>query len=62
MLERDRLSEADLQPGGSVYALVWGRDTSLANAAAFLDKVDADLLITGHIPVTPALPCPTSAS
>ncbi len=51
VLERDRLSEADLQPGGSVYALVWGRDTSLTNAAVFLDKVDADLLITGHIPV-----------
>jgi len=39
-----------LQPGGSVHALVWGRDTRDATAAAFLKMVDADLLITGHIP------------
>jgi Calcineurin-like phosphoesterase len=50
LLERDSLSEGDLRPGGSAYSLVWGRDTSLANVAAFLHRVDADLLITGHIP------------
>ena len=36
--------------GGALHALVWGRDTSLENVTAFLQKVDADLLITGHIP------------
>jgi hypothetical protein len=50
ILERDEVAEADLVPGGSVHSLVWGRDTSQANVAAFLKKVDADLLITGHVP------------
>jgi hypothetical protein len=40
----------DLKPGGSAYAIVWGRDASPANTEEFLKKVDADLLITGHIP------------
>ena len=40
----------DLQPGGAIYSLVWGRDVGPSNAAAFLAKVDADLLITGHVP------------
>ena len=43
-------TEADCMPGGAVHALVWGRDTRPETAAAFLQKVDADLLITGHIP------------
>src|SRR5437588_6494578 len=49
VLERDGYAEADLLHGGSVYALVWGRDTSAGTVAAFLEKVDADLLISGHI-------------
>ena len=36
--------------GGSVHSLLWGRDTSADAAAGFLHKVDADLLITGHVP------------
>ena len=48
-LERDEYEEQDLQPGGSVHSLLWGRDTSDANAAEFLRKMDADLLISGHI-------------
>jgi hypothetical protein len=49
-LERDESQEADLVPGGVVHAIVWGRDVSEANATAFLQKMDADLLVTGHIP------------
>lgn len=49
-LARDEWEEADLQPGGSAHGLVWGRDTTPANAAAFLAKMDADLLVTGHVP------------
>lgn len=49
-LEREEYEDADLQPGGSVHSLVWGRDTSPANAAAFLAKMDADLLVSGHVP------------
>jgi len=50
ILEGETHSAQDLRPGGAVYALVWGRDTRAATAAKFLEKVDADLLITGHIP------------
>jgi hypothetical protein len=49
-LERDPPWEGDVLPGGSLHSLVWGRDLSAENAAAFLQVVDADLLITGHIP------------
>jgi len=50
VLERDESEEADLEFGGAIHSLVWGRDNSPANAAAFLQKVDADLLVTGHVP------------
>jgi hypothetical protein len=49
-LERDAPLNGDVLPGGPLHSLVWGRDTSLENATAFLQRVDADLLITGHIP------------
>jgi hypothetical protein len=49
-LERDVSTEADVVPGGAVHALVWGRDTRAETAAGFLAKMDADLLITGHVP------------
>ncbi len=49
VLERDS-QEEDLIPTGAIHSLVWGRDTSPANVAEFLRRVDADLLITGHIP------------
>jgi hypothetical protein len=50
VLEQDTHTDEDFQLGGPVHALVWGRDTSPEAAAAFLQKVDADLLVTGHIP------------
>jgi hypothetical protein len=50
VLEREELTDEEVRPGGAIHALVWGRDRSAENAAAFLQKVDADLLITGHIP------------
>jgi len=49
-LGRDVSTEADVVPGGAVHALVWGRDTRGETAAAFLAKMDADLLVTGHVP------------
>jgi hypothetical protein len=49
-LERDESAESDLVSGGSVHSLVWGRDTRTETAAAFLAKMDADLLISGHVP------------
>src|SRR5262249_1315385 len=50
LLERDGHSNLDLGPGGLVYSILWGRDTSAASAAAYLNKVDADLLVSGHVP------------
>jgi hypothetical protein len=50
VLEEDEADATELVPGGTVHGLLWGRDTSAANADAFLERVDADLLITGHIP------------
>ncbi len=50
LLERDEHSFEDFAPKGSVYSLLWGRDTSAANTAAFLQSVGCDWLVTGHIP------------
>jgi hypothetical protein len=33
-----------------VYSMLWGRDVSQIHVEAFLAKVDANWLITGHIP------------
>jgi hypothetical protein len=48
-LELDVYEEADLAPGGTVHSLLWGRDTSPINAADFLRKMGAELLVSGHI-------------
>lgn len=50
VLERDVSTESDVASGGSVHSLVWGRDTRAETAATFLAKMDADLLISGHVP------------
>jgi hypothetical protein len=48
-LDRDEYAPADLEPGGSVHSLLWGRDTAVKTAADYLQKMDADLLVSGHI-------------
>lgn len=50
LLEKETHEEKDWNAGGPLYSLVWGRDTALATVSDFLRKVDAHLLITGHIP------------
>jgi hypothetical protein len=50
VLEQEAVEEKEWEYGGCIHSLVWGRDTSLTNVAAFLQRVEADLLITGHIP------------
>jgi hypothetical protein len=50
VLERDSAPGSELVPGGSVYALLWGRDTREQTVAEFLTRMDANLLVTGHIP------------
>lgn len=49
-LEREPTRSADLEPGGSLYALVWGRDTRAETVDRFLRRVGAEVLITGHLP------------
>lgn len=48
-LEVETYGEADLQPGGTVHSLLWGRDTSPRTAEDFLRKMGCDLLVSGHI-------------
>ncbi len=49
-LQQETFTDADYAPGGVVYGLTWGRDTSQKTADEFLRKVDSDLIVTGHIP------------
>jgi hypothetical protein len=49
-LQQEKYTDADYSPGGVIYGLVWGRDTSQETADTFLRKVDSELLVTGHIP------------
>ena len=50
MLEKEELAPKDLILGGSVHSLVWGSELRKEHVEEFLKQVDADLLITGHIP------------
>ncbi len=50
VLEHDQFTPEELALGGTVHSLVWGRGATEDSVAAFLAKVDADLVITGHIP------------
>jgi hypothetical protein len=49
LLEKDVHAPADLQPGGVVHSMLWGRDTSAPTTSEFLRKMNADLLVSGHI-------------
>jgi len=48
-LERERFDTADLEPGGTVHSLLWGRDTSSTTISEFLNKMGSKLLVSGHI-------------
>lgn len=49
-LKKEMLNEDDYKLGGIVHSVVWGRDTTESTARAYLDLVEADLLVSGHIP------------
>ena len=49
-LEKESLVESDVELGGPLHAAVWGRDTAPATLKKYLQMVDADLLVSGHIP------------
>jgi hypothetical protein len=59
-LEETSYDPKEYQPGGLVYNLVWGRDTSEQTIADFLRKVDSDWLISGHIPTEKGYEWPNS--
>jgi Calcineurin-like phosphoesterase len=48
-LEANVHDPADLQPGGAVHSILWGRDATRETAIGFLEKMNADLLVSGHI-------------
>lgn len=52
--ELDKLGDDDSEDafklGGSVHCVVWGRDTDQKTVERYLTKVEADLLVSGHIP------------
>jgi hypothetical protein len=60
-LTREPTSNADVAPGGSVYSLVWGRDVRAETLAAFLKLVDADRLVSGHVPCEQGFERPSPA-
>ncbi len=50
VLEEPAPDGAEWKPGGMIHSLLWGRDLRTESIKAFLAKMDADLMITGHIP------------
>lgn len=50
LLRADSWPEEAMKRGGTIYALTWGRDTTVETADRFATMVDADLFVTGHQP------------
>lgn len=50
VLEAEQPEDREFHYGGVIHSLVWGRDLAPETAAAFCARVDADLLVTGHVP------------
>lgn len=48
-LEADRYEPEDVLPGGALHSLLWGRDTARETVKAYLERLDGDLLVSGHI-------------
>jgi Calcineurin-like phosphoesterase len=49
-LKKESFTSEDYRLAGCIHSVVWGRDTTESTAKAYLDLVEADLLISGHIP------------
>ena len=60
VFERFGVGNDDLGKNSPVYQLVWGRDTRDETAVAFSEAVDADFLVTGHIPQEKGFSMPNS--
>jgi hypothetical protein len=60
-LQREPSRDIDLAPGGSLYSLVWGRDVRPDTVDAFLRKMKASRLVSGHIPCDQGFARPSPA-
>ncbi|MBX9656647.1 metallophosphoesterase [bacterium] len=60
VFERFGVGDDDLGKNSPVYQLVWGRDTRDETAAEFCRHVEADYLVTGHIPQEKGYAMPNS--
>jgi len=49
-LKKESFTSEDYKLAGCIHSVLWGRDTTESTAKAYLDLVEADLLISGHIP------------
>lgn len=49
ILEMEEFQEVDTSLGGAVHNLLWGRDSEESTVLRFLEVMDADLLVSGHI-------------
>jgi hypothetical protein len=49
-LKKETFDETEYKLAGCIHAAVWGRDTDEATVKKYLELVDADLLVSGHIP------------
>ncbi|MBI3462270.1 MAG: metallophosphoesterase [Planctomycetes bacterium] len=50
LFEAESLDQLSSQRGSPLHSLLWGRDSSEPTARRFAALVNADLLITGHLP------------
>ncbi|MFT3881499.1 MAG: metallophosphoesterase [Gemmatales bacterium] len=49
-LQKESFAHDDYKLGGCVHSVVWGRDTSEETVKKYLELVESNLLISGHIP------------
>lgn len=54
------LSDEDCLPGGSAYALCWGRDFKPETAERLSDLLEADVFVVGHTPCENGYTVPNS--
>lgn len=59
-LKKREYPDEDYKLGGCVHSVVWGRDTSEGNVENYLQKVQGNLLISGHIPSDKGYDVPNS--
>src|SRR5262249_42275648 len=60
LLEEEEVPDSEWRLGGSLHSMIWGRDTSEETVTQFLGKVEADLLVTGHIAAPEGYAVPNS--